>query len=126
MPSDKMIFVASIPGALLSFLGIQQREIMIYRSKGLLAHLLKRKHYKAAKYLDFITDIITAPDYAGAHDGKIELIKFFKDNIFLSVKLDSSKKTYYVATMFDISSSKIEKYCKSGRLRKCANACPQT
>lgn len=126
MPTDKMIFVACIPDSLLSFLGIQQREIMIYRSKGLLAHLLKRKHYKAAKYLDCIPAIITSPDYAGAYDGKIELVKVFKDNIFLSVKLDSSKKTYYVATIFDVSFSKIESYCKSGRLKKCANARPQT
>lgn len=126
MPSDKMIFVASIPETLLSFLGIPQRETMIYRSKGLLTHLLKRNHYKAAKYLDFIPDINTSPDYAGVYERQIELVKVFKDNIFLSVKLDSSKKTYYVATMFDVSSSKIETYCKSGRLRKCAIARPQT
>ena len=40
MPSDKMIFVAEIPESLISFLGLQQKQIKIYRSKGLLAHLL--------------------------------------------------------------------------------------
>ena len=69
MSSDKMIFVADIPESLISFLGLQRRQIKIYRSKGLLSHLLKRSHYKAAKYLDFIPEIINAPDYAGFYDG---------------------------------------------------------
>ena len=118
MPSDKMIFVAEIPNTLLSFLGISKNQIKIYRSKGLLAHLLKRKHYKAAKYLDFIPEIINSPDYAGFYEGQIELVKIFKDNIFLSIKLDVSKDLYYVATLFDVSMAKIESYCKSGRLKK--------
>lgn len=118
MPSDKMIFVAEIPNTLLSFLGISKNQIKIYRSKGLLAHLLKRKHYKAAKYLDFIPEIINAPDYAGFYEGQIELVKIFKDKIFLSIKLDVSKDLYYVATLFDVSMAKIEAYCKSGRLKK--------
>ena len=118
MPSDKMIFVAEIPITLLSFLGIQKQQIKIYRSKGLLSHLLKRKHYKAAKYLDFIPEIVNSPDYAGFYDGQIELVKIFKDNIFLSIKLDETKDLYYVATLFDVSESKIEAYCKSGRLKK--------
>ena len=118
MPSDKMIFVAELPNTLLSFLGISKNQIKIYRSKGLLAHLLKRKHYKAAKYLDFIPEIINSPDYAGFYEGQIELVKIFKDNIFLSIKLDVSKDLYYVATLFDVSMAKIESYCKSGRLKK--------
>lgn len=118
MPSDKMIFIAEISDALTSFLGIQKQHIKIFRSKGLLAHLLKRKHFKAAKYLDFIPEIINSPDYAGLYDGQIELVKIFKDYIFLSLKLDESKDIYYVATLFDVSMAKIEAYCKSGRLNK--------
>ena len=118
MPSDKMIYISEIPESLISFLGIQKQTIKIYRSKGLLAHLLKRKHYKAVKYLDFIPEIISTPDYAGLYEGQIELVKIFKDNIFLSIKLDLSKDIYYVSTIFDVSMSKIEAYCKSGRLKK--------
>ena len=113
-----MIFVAEIPNTLLSFLGISKNQIKIFPSKGLLAHLLKRRHYKAAKYLDFIPEIVNSPDYAGFYDGQIELVKIFKDNIFLSIKLDETKDLYYVATLFDVSESKIEAYCKSGRLKK--------
>ena len=118
MPSDKMIYISEIPESLISFLGIQKHTIKIYRSKGLLAHLLKRKHYKAVKYLDFIPEIISTPDYAGLYEGQIELVKIFKDNIFLSIKLDLSKDIYYVSTIFNVSMSKIEAYCKSGRLKK--------
>ena len=118
MPSDKMIFIAELPDSLRTFLQIQKNVIKIYRSKGLLAHLLKRKHYKAAKYLDYISEIITSPDYAGVFDNQIEFVKIFKDNIFLSIKLDASKDIYYVSTLFDVSLSKIESYCKSGRLKK--------
>ena len=118
MPSDKMIFIAEIPDTLLTLLGLPEKQIKVFRSKGLLAHLLKRKHYKAAKYLDFIPEIIASPDYAGFFDGQIELVKVFKDNIFVSIKVDESKQQYYVATLFDVSLSKIESYCKSGRLKK--------
>ena len=115
---DKLIFVTTIKKNLLSALGIGDEEIRIYRSKGLLAHLLKRKHYKAAKYLDFIPDIIENPDYAGSFGGQIELVKCFKDTIFLSIKLDARKNLYYVATLYDVTSAKVESYCKSGRLIK--------
>ena len=118
MPSDKMIFVAGISDSLLKFLGFENKKVKVFRSKGLLAHLLKRKHYKAAKYLDYIPEIISLPDYAGCCDGQIELVKIFKDNIFLSIKLDATKDLYYVATLFDVSMAKIEAYCKSGRLKK--------
>ena len=117
---DKMIFVATLKKEFLSKIGFKpcENDIDIYRSKGLLSHLLKRKHYTAAKYLDFIPEILTAPDYAGTNNGQIEFVKIFKDNIFVSVKLDIAKNTYYIATLFDIKISKIESYCKSGRLIK--------
>ena len=118
MPSEKLIYVALLNKQVISLLKIPAQEIKIYRSKGLLAHLLKRKHYKAAKYLDYISDIIENPDYAGITDGQIELVKIFKDNIFLSIKLDVARQEYYVATLFDVSKSKIDAYCKSSRLSK--------
>lgn len=121
MPSEKLILLGQLSIQVISLLKIPEQEIKIYRSKGLLAHLLKRKHYKAAKYLDYISDIIENPDYAGMSDGQIELVKIFKDNIFLSIKLDVTKQIYYVATIFDVNQSKIDSYCKSGRLTKLDN-----
>ena len=118
MPSEKLIYIGQLNKDVISILGVPASDVKIYRSKGLLTHLMKRKHYKAAKYVDYISDIIEKPDYAGMTDGQIELIKIFKDNIFLSIKLDVAKQIYYVATIFDVSQSKIEAYCKSGRLTK--------
>lgn len=93
-------------------------EYDIYRSKGLLAHLLKRKHYTAAKYLDFLPEVIQSPNYIGKNKGTIELVKCFHDDIFVSIKIDAKRKIYYVATMYDVKKSKIDSYCKSGRLKK--------
>ena len=84
----------------------------------MLAHLINRKHFVAAKYIDYLPDIIRQPDYIGIHNDSIELVKCYKDNIFICVKLDSSRSKYYVATMFDIKQSKIESYVRSGRLRR--------
>ena len=35
-------------------LGIEIAEVEIYRSKGLLAHMLKSKHQNCLKYIDYI------------------------------------------------------------------------
>lgn len=113
---DKLIFVATLKQKYLNPLWLEKSEIRVYRSKGLLAHLLKRKHFIAAKYLDYLPDIIKSPDYAGISNNQIELVKCFKDNIFISIKLDANRRIYYVATLYEVSYSKIESYCKSGRL----------
>ncbi len=50
---------------------------MIYQSKGLSAHMIKRKHFKCLKYLDKISDVLDKPDYIGVNpneDNSIALI----------------------------------------------------
>ena len=116
--SDKLVRIASFNPKLNELLGTEFDCFSIYKSKGLLTHLIKRKHYTAAKYIDYLPDIIDFPDYVGYYDGNIELVKIFKDNIFISIKLDQKKQKYYVATVFDVKRSKIESYLKSGRLKK--------
>ncbi len=116
--SDKLIWVAVFNTDLNTLLGTEFQAFPIYRSKGLLTHLINRKHFIAAKYIDYLPEIIRSPDYAGYYDGKVELVKMFKDNIFISIKLDEKKHQYYVATMFDAKTGKIESYVKSCRLKK--------
>ena len=114
---EKLIYVACLPERLVSLLGFDiDKRICIYRSKGLLTHLLKRKHFIAVKYFDFIPEIIQHPDYVGLGQDQIELVKCFKDNIFLCIKFDTTNRKYYISTIFDIKQSKIDSYCKSGRL----------
>ena len=116
---EKLIYVTSLPERLVSLLGFNiDKKIRIYRSKGLLTHLLKRKHFVAVKYFDYIPEIIRSPDYVGLGQGQIELVKCFKDNIFLCVKFDTTNRKYYISTIFDIKQSKIDSYCKSGRLTR--------
>ena len=40
------------------------------------------------------------------------MVKCYKDNIFISVKLDTKKSKYYVATVFDVKQSKIDSYVR--------------
>ena len=115
---DKLIKIACFNTDLNYILGTDFQPFDIYRSKGLMTHLINHKHFTAAKYLDYLPEIIESPDYAGYTDGNIELVKVFKDNIFISIKLDGKKNKYYVATMFDVKIKKIESYIKSGRLKK--------
>lgn len=88
-------------------LGIEIAELDIYRSKGLPAHMLKSKHAKCLKYIDYIPDIIRCPDYIGVNPNEkdtksIELIKRYKDNIMVGIKLDKDNDYLYVSTMHDI------------------------
>ena len=107
---DKLIKVAHYNTKLNSVLGFD------YSAKGLLTHLIKRKHFVAAKYIDHLDDIISHPDYVGCYNGNIELVKCYNDNIFISIKLDEKKSKYYIATVFDVKKGKIDSYVKSGRL----------
>ncbi len=116
--SDKLIKITKFNTALNAVMGADFDAFDIYRSKGLLTHLMKKKHFTAAKYMDCLSDIISCPDYAGYFNGGIELVKQYKDNIFISIKVDHKRNRYYVATMFDIKQGKIEAYVKTGRLKK--------
>lgn len=97
-------------------------NLEIYRSKGLPAHILKRKHFKCLKYIDYIPDIIENPDYIGVNPNEggksIELIKQYKDNVLIGIKLDSNQKYLYVSTIHDVQESKIERRLHSGRIKK--------
>ena len=103
-------------------LGIELDDKNIYRSKGLPAHMLKRKHFKCLKYIDYIPDILENPDYIGINpneSGKsIEVIKCYKDNVMIGIKLDTDGEYFYVSTMHDIQESKINRRLHSGRIKK--------
>lgn len=103
-------------------LGIDIKDLEIYRSKGLPAHMVKRKHYKCLKYIDYIPDIILEPDYIGINPNEqgtsIELIKRYADNVMIGIKLDSDEQYLYVSTMHDVQEAKITRRLYSGRLKE--------
>lgn len=121
--SDKLIMVGKYQSKFNSILGINMEPKDIYRSKGLPAHMLKSKHAKCLKYIDYIPDIIKNPDYIGINPNEnseesIELIKIYHDNVMIGIKLDKNNDYFYVSTMHDIQESKIQRRLHSGRIKK--------
>ena len=104
-------------------LGIEIEQLDIYRSKGLPTHMLKSRHIKCLKYIDYIPEIIETPDYIGINPNEkdtksIELIKCYKDNVMIGIKLDKDGNYLYVSTMYDIQESKIQRRLHSGRIKE--------
>lgn len=122
--SSDLIKVGKYNSKFNTVLGIDINEFDIYRSKGLPAHMIKRKHYKCMKYIDYIPDIIENPDYIGVNPNEsgvsIELIKKYNDNVLIGIKLDVSGQYLYVSTMHDIQESKITRRLFSGRIKAVA------
>ena len=94
-------------------LSIDIEELDIFRSKGLPAHMVKRKHFNCLKYIDYLPEIIENPDYVGVNpnenDKSIEFIKKYSKNVLVGVKLEKNGQYLYVSSMYDIQDSKISK-----------------
>lgn len=106
-----------------SFLGLDTDiETIVYSKSGIKAHLYKRKHYRALKYLDDINEIITKPDYVGVNQKNsglsLEFIKCYNDNVLVAVKLNKDKSSFYVASMYTINDFKLNSRVNSGRIKK--------
>ena len=119
---DELLKVGEYCNKFNDILGIKIDKLDIYRSKGLPAHIVKRKHYKCLKYIDYIPDIIATPDYIGINPNEegvsIEMIKRYDDNVMIGIKLDTDGDYLYVSTMHNIQEGKIVRRLHSGRLKK--------
>lgn len=120
---ESLIRVGEYTEAFNELLGIDIKVKEIYRSKGLPTHMVKSKHYNALQYIDYIPEIINNPDYIGINPNEkegesIELIKRYKDNILVGIKLDKDENYLYVSTMHDVQESKIQRRLHSGRIKK--------
>ena len=120
---DNLLKVGKYNPQFNNILGIDIEELEIYRSKGLPAHMIKSGHGKCLKYIDYIPNIIEQPDYIGINPNEngtksVELIKRYRDNVMIGIKLDSDNEYLYVSTMHDIQEKKIERRLFSGRIKK--------
>ncbi len=120
---DDMIIVGNYIAKFNELLGISIEEQIIYRSKGLPSHIVKQKHFKCLRYIDYIPDIIARPDYIGINPNElgadtIELIKRYKENVVVGIKLDIKNGYLYVSTMYDIQESKIARRLHGGRIKE--------
>lgn len=90
----------------------------IYQSTGLIAHV-KKRHPSDVDKLRYIPEIISNPDFIGKspkEPSSIELVKIMDGNIKVCIKLDARNSYFYVATLFEITTGKLESMIKSGRL----------
>lgn len=121
---EELIQVGKYTARFNEILGLDLEELNIYRSKGLPSHMVKRKHYNCLKYIDYIPDIISEPDYIGINPNEagksIELIKRYKDNVMIGIKLDTDGEYFYVSTVHDVQESKIARRLYSGRIKEFA------
>ena len=119
---DELLRVGKYNMELNDILGININELEIYRSKGLPTHMVKRKHYNCLKYIDYIPEIISSPDFAGINPNEngisLELVKRYSDNVMIGIKLDTDGEYLYISTMHDIQESKIQRRLFSGRLKQ--------
>lgn len=118
--ANEMIKIGSYNQDFNKIIGTNMQSMDIYRSKGLPAHLIKRHHYVALKYIDYLPDIISNPDYIGVdpqEPDSIEFVKSYKDNIWVGIKIDKNEDCYYVSTMYDVTESKISRRLHSGRIK---------
>lgn len=118
--SDKLSKVGKYNGEYDELLSVKLPQYDIYMSDGLKKHI-KAKHKECLAYIEKIEDIIKNPDYVGKNPTEpqsMELVKVYENNIQIGIKLDTSNDYLYVATLFDIKQSKIERRLYSGRLKK--------
>ena len=91
----------------------------IYQSHGLIKHT-QRHHPEFVHRVSDIPTVIQCPDYIGVHPkepNSIELIKRLNGNLMVCVKLDKKENYLYVATVFEITESKLQKRLGSGRIK---------
>ena len=117
---SNLIRVGEYNTKLNSILGLDYKEYSIFRSKGLINHLINRNHFDVLKHIDDIPEIISNPDYVG-YDSKddnksIIYVKKYDKNLFLTVKLDKDNDYLYVSTCLIKEDKKIQRMLHSGKL----------
>lgn len=91
----------------------------IFISDGFSVHI-KKRHPGYERYIDRISEIIDSPDYVGCNPKEpdsIELLKVFDENIQIAIKLDTKNDYLYVASLYDVKQSKIDRRLAGGRLK---------
>lgn len=91
----------------------------IYIDEGLLVHLRDRGHSNMIPYFNKVGDMIQNATYIGQntrHINSLEFIYVTDENVQIAIKLNISEGYYFVATMHEVTDSKINKRLKSGRI----------
>ena len=99
---------------------IPQRKIY-YSDEGLQKHLISSNHLNCIPYLSSLTNLITNADYVGQSKNNgidsFEVVKNVGTNVLVAIKFDVKKDYLYVASMYEVSQSKVDNRLFSGRLK---------
>lgn len=118
--SEKLFFVGEYIEEFNRLTGQSLPCLPIVQSSGLVSHVAKH-HPGEAGNVALIPDVISRPDYVG-HNPKepnsIELVKVLSGSILVGIKLDAARGYCYVASVYEISSGKLQSRIRSGRLKK--------
>jgi hypothetical protein len=97
-------------------------EIIEVSESNLSKHMKKRNHKDMIKYIPNIPEILSHPNFVGknrnGHGTSFECIKTLEDNVLVAVKLDQKNNKFYVASLYDVKDSKLERMLQNGRIRK--------
>lgn len=89
-------------------------------SKGLKTHMIKHNHSNMIKYLEDISYIIENPDYVGRNPRvkgiSFECVKILEDNVLVAIKIDEKKNYFYVASVCEITNSKLKRMIETKRV----------
>lgn len=92
----------------------------IFQSTGLLKHIQKR-HPGQEGNLEHVPEVLAHPDYVGRNPNEpnsVEFVKILQANVMVCVKLDMNDGYFFVASVFEITTAKLERRIHSKRLRK--------
>ncbi len=120
MNSNRKNIVGYLKSDIIKLLNLEISPGEIKLFYGGIKHIKNRRLDCFKNYKDKIPEIIRTPDYVGTHPkylNSVEYIKKMNTNILVAVRSDEFRGLY-VATMYDITDSKIIKMLKYGRIKK--------
>ncbi|MCB2948062.1 hypothetical protein KW809_07325 [Streptococcus suis] len=95
-------------------------DILIHE-ENLEKHMLKSRHRKMIKYIPDVATILDSPDFVGQNKNvkteSFEVIKVLADNVLVAVKLDKKNDYFFVASVYDITDSKLNHMKRNGRIK---------
>ena len=113
--------VGYLEKSIIDLLSVELNPGEIKLLPGGIKHIRKKRPDCFDKYLGKISSIISKPDYIGSNPkylNSIEYIKKIEENILVAVRLDNKKCILCVATMYQVTDSKINRMLKKNRIIK--------
>ena len=91
---------------------------IIYLGESNVNHLKRRHSTDYLKYGDWLSQIVSEPDYVGINeeDDSLEYVKIFDDHVKLVVRVAGDDRLY-VRSLYIVYQSRTEFFIKSGRLK---------